>query len=413
MQRRRFFVKAGGALVAAGAASVVNAPNVIAQPRVQWRMPTMWPPALDVLQGNAQKFAKIVEELTGGRFKIQVFAGGELMPATGVFDACIQGTVEAFNGAAYYWAGKENGLQWFTSVPFGLNTQGYTAWYQQGDGLKLWEEAYAPFGVVPRPGQSTNPQMGGWFRKKINTVDDLKGLKIRIPGPRRQGVREGGRGGRAPAAGRDLHGARARHHRRHRVHRAVRRPQARLQNAARYYYYPGWQEATSIAEFSFNKKAYDGLPADYRHALDYAAAVILAASDAEYFVKNSTALHRLNTEFKTKVELIKFPDAVLDGARKIAAQVMQEEADKSPMAKKVAAAYAKFVTTTSDWAKVEGAYYSTLSQLAAPRGRGAGRPPSVPRRTANLSGPATEPARISSSRPTLTGRPFRVEGGHA
>ena len=179
---RRFFVKAGGALVAAGAAAVVDAPNVIAQPRVQWRMPTMWPPALDILQGNAQKFARIVDELTAGRVKIQVFASGELMPATGVFDACLQGTVEAFNGAAYYWAGKENGLQWFTSVPFGLNTQGYMAWYQQGDGLTLWEEAYAPFGVVPRPGQSTNPQMGGWFRKKINTVDDVKGLKIRIPG---------------------------------------------------------------------------------------------------------------------------------------------------------------------------------------------------------------------------------------
>src|SRR5688500_4413236 len=182
MQRRRFLVKAGGLLAATGAATVVDAPNVIAQPRVQWRMPSMWPPALDILQGNAQKFARIVDELTGGRFKIQVFAGGELMPATGVFDACLQGTVEAFNGAAYYWAGKENALQWFTSVPFGLNTQGYTAWYQHGGGLALWEEAYAPFGVVPRPGQSTNPQMGGWFRKKINTIDDFKGLKARIPG---------------------------------------------------------------------------------------------------------------------------------------------------------------------------------------------------------------------------------------
>jgi hypothetical protein len=123
-----------------------------------------------------------VPERTGGRFKIQVFAGGELMPPTGVFDACAQGTVEAFNGGAYYWAGKETAFQWFTSVPFGLNAQGYFAWYHFGDGLKLWEEAYAPFGLVPRPAQSTNPQMAGWFRKKINSVDDFKGLKIRIPG---------------------------------------------------------------------------------------------------------------------------------------------------------------------------------------------------------------------------------------
>jgi TRAP-type mannitol/chloroaromatic compound transport system substrate-binding protein len=294
----------------------------------------MWPPALDVLQGNAQKFARIVDELSGGRLKIQVFAGGELMPPTGVFDACLQGTVEAFNGAAYYWAGKENALQWFTSVPFGLNTQGYMAWYQQGGGLALWEEAYAPFGVVPRPGQSTNPQMGGWFRKKINTVDDLKGLKIRIPGLAGKVYAKAGAAVVLLPPGE--------------IYTALERgtldaaefigPHDDLklgfQNAARYYYYPGWHEATSIAEFSFNKKAY---------------------------MKNATGLQRLNTEFKTKVELIKFPDALLDGARKVSAQVMHEEADKSPLAKKVAAGYDKFLGATADWAKVEGAYYSTLS----------------------------------------------------
>ena len=361
MQRRKFLVKAGGVLVAAGGASVIDAPNVIAQPKFQWRMPTMWPPALDILQGNAQKFARIVEELTGGRLKIQVFAGGELMPATGVFDACLQGTVEAFNGAAYYWAGKETALQWFTSVPFGLNTQGYMAWYQQGGGLALWEEAYAPFGVVPRPGQSTNPQMGGWFRKKINTIDDVKGLKIRIPGLAGKVYAKAGAAVVLLPPGE--------------IYTALERgtidaaefigPHDDLklgfQNAARYYYYPGWHEATSIAEFSFSKKAYDGLPAEYRRALDYAASVILGASDAEYFVKNSNGLQRLNTEFKTKVELIRFPDAVLDGARKVSAQVMQEEAEKSAMAKKVAAAYAKFLNATAEWSKVEGAYYSTLS----------------------------------------------------
>ena len=361
MQRRRFFVKAGGLLVAAGATSVVNAPHVIAQPRFQWRMPTMWPPALDILQGNAQKFAKIVDDLTGGRLKIQVFAGGELMPATGVFDACQQGTVEAFNGAAYYWAGKESALQWFTSVPFGLNTQGYTAWYQHGGGLALWEEAYTQFGIVPRPGQSTNPQMGGWFRKKINTVDDLKGLKIRIPGLAGKVYAKAGAAVVLLPPGE--------------IYTALERgtidaaefigPHDDLklgfQNAARYYYYPGWHEATSIAEFSFNKKAYDALPAEYRRALDYAASVILGSSDAEYFVKNAVGLQRLNTEFKGKVELIKFPDPFLDGARKVAAQVMQEEADKSALAKKVASAHDKFFTSTAEWSKVEGAYYSTLS----------------------------------------------------
>ncbi|HLF48310.1 MAG TPA: ABC transporter substrate-binding protein, partial [Methylomirabilota bacterium] len=183
MEGRRRFILKGATLAAAGAAAaVVNAPNVIAQPKFQWRMCTSWPPALDVLQGNAQRFAKIVDEMSGGRLKIQVFAAGELMPAFGVFDATSQGTLEMFNSAAYYWAGKEPATQWFTAVPFGMNAQSTYTWYYYGDGLKLWEETYAPFNLVPRPSASTGVQMGGWFRKKINTIADYKGLKMRIPG---------------------------------------------------------------------------------------------------------------------------------------------------------------------------------------------------------------------------------------
>ena len=182
MQRRKFIVKAGGTLAAAAAAVAVDAPNVIAQPKFQWRMSTTWTPALDVLQGAAQRLGKIVDEMSGGRLKIQVFAGGELMPAFGCFDATSQGTIECFMGAPYYWAGKEPGLQWFSAVPFGLNPQGMMAWYLDGDGLKLWEETYAAFNLVPRPGPSTGVQMAGWFRKKINSIADYKGLKMRIPG---------------------------------------------------------------------------------------------------------------------------------------------------------------------------------------------------------------------------------------
>jgi TRAP-type mannitol/chloroaromatic compound transport system substrate-binding protein len=360
MERRKFLVKAGGVLAAAGAAPAVNAPNVIAQPRFQWRLPTMWTPANDILQGSAQKFAKIVEELTAGRLKIQVFAAGELMPAIGVFDACIQGTIEAYNGAGYYWAGKENALQWFTSVPFGLNAQGYYAWFHHADGLKLYEEAYQPFNVVPRPSLATSPQMTGWFRKKINSIDDLKGLKIRIPGLGGKVYAKAGAAVVLLPPGE--------------IYTALERgtldatefigPHDDLklgfQNAARYYYYPGWHEPTSIAEFGFNKKAYDGLPADVRHALDYASTVTYTSSVTEYFVKNSIGMQRLTGEFKTKVELVRLPDAVIDAVRKLSAQVMQEESDKSPMAKKVAASYAKFVAATADWAKVEGGYYAIL-----------------------------------------------------
>ena len=182
MERRRFIVKAGGTLVAAGAAAVVDAPNVIAQPKVQWRMSTTWTPALDHLQGAALRLAKVVDEMSGGRFRIEVFPGGQIMPQFACFDATSQGTIEAFMASAYYWTAKEPAVEWFTTVPFGMNPQGMAAWYYQSDGLKLWEETYAAFNLVPRPATAAAPQMAGWFRKKINTIGDYKGLKMRFGG---------------------------------------------------------------------------------------------------------------------------------------------------------------------------------------------------------------------------------------
>ncbi|MGH7419046.1 MAG: ABC transporter substrate-binding protein, partial [Candidatus Rokuibacteriota bacterium] len=125
---------------------------------------------------------KVVEETSGGRFRIEVFPGGQIMPPFDYFDATSQGTIEAFMGSGQYWTAKEPALEWFTTIPFGMNPQGMAAWYYQGDGLKLLEETYAPFNLVPRPAMSNAPQMAGWFRKKINTIGDYKGLKMRIPG---------------------------------------------------------------------------------------------------------------------------------------------------------------------------------------------------------------------------------------
>src|SRR5437867_7067202 len=179
-ERRRFIVKAGGAMAAVAAATIADAPNVIAQPKVQWRMSTAWTRASDIVQGAAQRLAKIVEETSGGRFRIEVFPGGQIMPDFACFDAASKGTIEAFMSSAYYWTAKEPAVEWFTTVPFGMNPEGMAAWYSQGDGLKLWEETYAAFNLVPRPATASSPQMAGWFRKKIGTIGDYKGLKMRI-----------------------------------------------------------------------------------------------------------------------------------------------------------------------------------------------------------------------------------------
>ena len=354
MERRRFIVKAGGALVAAGAAAVVEAPSVIAQQKYQWRMATSWTPALDILQGGAQRFAKIVDEMSGGRLKIQVFAAGELIPAFGVFDACSQGTIECYNSASYYYAGKEPATQWFTAVPFGLNAQGMQAWQVSGGGQKLWEELYAGFDLVPRRGGSTGVQMGGWFRKKINTTADFKGLKMRIPGLGGKVIAKAGGTVTLLAVG-DIFPS---------LERGVidatewvgplQDERAGFYKATKFYYYPGWHEPGTTAEFFFNKKAYDALPVDIRRALDAATTYADAWNLAEHEKGNAGALERLVN--KHGVQLFRFPDGVLRDFRKLSAEVVREEADKSPMAKKVNEHYEKF--------KKEWLAYSDLSERA-------------------------------------------------
>lgn len=361
MDRRKFLVGGGGVLAATGA-SLSEAPSVIAQPRFQWRMAASWAPATEVLWAGSQRFATIVDELTGGRLKIEVFAGGELVPSFGVFDACSQGTIEMFNSSAVYWGAKDPATQWFSSVPFGLNAQGKQSWFHAGDGLRLWEETYAPFGLVPRPGGSTGVQMGGWFRKKIDRLADLKGLKLRMPG---LGGRVLAKAGATPMVlpltqalqaleqgtidGAELVGP----------HDDLI---AGFYRGARYYYYPGWHDAGGGMEFTFNRKAYESLPVDLRRALDYTALAVGGVILAEYEAKNALALRRLRTEFKGRVEVLPFPAEVMKALKKLAAEVLREESEKSPMARKVYASYTKFQELLQDWGRIsEGAYHNLVA----------------------------------------------------
>ena len=364
MEGRRRFILKGATLAAATAATVVNAPNVIAQPKFQWRLSTTWTPALDVLQGGAQRFGKIVDEMSGGRLKIQIFAGGELMPAFGAFDATSQGTIEAFNAAPYYWAGKEPALQWFSAVPFSFNPQAQMAWYIHGDGLKLWEEIYAAFNLVPRPGASTGVQMAGWFRKKINSTADFKGLKMRIPGLGGKVVAKAG-GTVILTPGGEIYTA---------LERGTIDStewvgphddmKLGLHNAAKYYYYPGWHEPGTTGEYAFNKKAYDSLPADLKGIIDYACQSMQVHTFMEYEWKNTIALQKLKTDFKGKVEILALSNATLKDLKKISDDVIKEESEKSPQARKVYASVKKFEAALNDWRLLsEAAYHAQIAAV--------------------------------------------------
>ncbi len=361
--RRRFIATASGVMAAAAAAAVVDAPNVIAQPKVQWRMSTAFPPALDVFQGAAQRLAKVVEEMSGGRFRIEVFPGGQIMQPFECFDAASQGKIEAFMGPASYWLDKERALEWFTTIPFGMNPEVMSAWYYQGDGLKLWEEAYAGFNLVPRPALAVAPQMAGWFRKKITTIADYKGLKMRIGTGLGAKVyaKAGATAVLTPAA--EIYAA---------LERGVIDASEwvgphddmvlGLHRTARYYYYPGWHEPGTTQGFGLNKKAYDALPVDLRRMLDHAAAAVQVYGLTEYHVKNAIALGRLKTEFKGKVEILPLPVPVLRDLKKLSVEVIREESEKTPMARKVHASFTKFQALVGPWDHVaEGAYHQLVA----------------------------------------------------
>jgi TRAP-type mannitol/chloroaromatic compound transport system substrate-binding protein len=358
--RRRFLTAAGVAIAATAAAA--GAPAVIAQPRVQWRMSTSFTAAFDIVHGVAQRLARAVGEMSGGRFRIEVFPGGQIMQPFECFEAASQGKVEAFMGSPQYWNDKEAAIEWFSTIPFGMNPQGMTAWYHQGDGRALWDAAYAGFNLVARPALCNGPQMAGWFRKKITAIGDFKGLKMRIPN---LGGKVYGRAGATtvvtPLA---------------EVYAALERGvidaaeligphddmTAGLHKTARFYYYPGWHEPGTILDFGFNKKAYDALPADLRRMLDHATAAVQAYGSADFHAKNALALERLRTEFKGKVEILALPAPVLRELKKLSLEVVREQSEKTPLARKVHASFTKFQALIGPWDHVaEGAYHQLIA----------------------------------------------------
>ena len=360
--RRRFIVGASGALAAVATTAIVDAPNVIAQPTIRWRMSTAYPATLDVLHGSARRLAKVVEETSGGRFRIEVFPAGQIMEPYACFDAASQGTVEAFMASSWTWASKEPAFSWFGTIPFGMNAQGMPAWCYQGDGLNLWEEAYAAFNLVPRPGPAIAPQTAGWFRKKINTIGDYKGVKMRIAGLGGRVIAKAG-GSAVVIPGGEIYGA---------LERGVINAaewigpqddmQLGLHRTARYYYYPGWQDCGTLIMFGFNKRAYEALPVDLRRTLDHAAAAVGVYGITDYHTKNAIALERLKTEFKGKVEVLPLPASVLRDLKKLAAEVVREESEKTPMARRVHASFTKFQALVGPWDRIaEGAYHQLVA----------------------------------------------------
>ena len=306
----------------------------------QWRMVTTWPKNLPGMGLAPVTLSKMVDKMSNGRLKITVYGAGEVVPALGVFDAVSLGNVEMGHGAAYYWKGKVPIAQFFTAVPFGLTAQEMDGWLQHGGGMPLWEELYARYNLVPFAGGNTGVQMAGWFNKEINSLEDIKGMKMRIPGLGGE-VFE-----RAGGTAINLPGGEIFTSLQTGVIDATEWVGPYndltfgLYQVAKYYYYPGWQEPGPTLEFIVNKEAFDSLPADLQEIVRVATRAVNDDLLAEYTARNNAALRELVD--KHHVELRKLPDDVLTELHRISDEVIAEIPGDDPLAQRIYQSYIQY-----------------------------------------------------------------------
>jgi len=343
MDRRKFIAGTGMAgILAAGVAPAVHAQNAT----IRWRLASSFPKSIDTLFGGAEVFAAKIKELSGGKFTISTHAAGELMPAFGVLDGVQQGTVECAHTAPYYFFGKDETFALDCAIPFGLNGRQMNAWMFDGNGLKLLREFYAAYNIVNFPLGNTGAQMGGWYRKEINTVADLKGLKFRI----------GGFGGKIleplgvvpqnlPAG---------------EIYQALEKGtidaaewivpyddlKLGLYKVAKHYYYPAFWEGGPQLSLYVNNKAYNALSPEYKAMVEVAATYAHVEIPAKYDARNPKALKEL---VAGGAKLHRLPKPIMDQAFKVSQDVYADLSAKNPRWKKIFADYEAFRREQNLW----------------------------------------------------------------
>lgn len=368
MKRREFVKKStaltflgGSALLGCGSDTSNDGPAVHTRKKYQWNMVTTWPPHFPVMGEGADQIATWIDEMSEGQLKIQVYGGGELVPALETFDAVSQGTAQMGHSASYYWAGKVPAGQFFTAVPFGMNAQQMNSWIYSGGGLELWRDLYAPFNIIPFPAGNTGMQMGGWFNKEINSASDLQGLKMRIPG---LGGKVIAKAGGAPilTAGGEIYTN---------LDRGVIDATEWVgpyhdylmgfHRIAKFYYYPGWHEPGPVLELIVNKAHWEGLPKNLQTIIQTAAYRANVWMLAQFEAQNAIYLQKIIDE--GKVDIRKFPDPVLTALKKYANDVVGELTSSDAAANKIFDSFQKFRKAATKWANVSEKVYYTFENI--------------------------------------------------
>jgi TRAP-type mannitol/chloroaromatic compound transport system substrate-binding protein len=348
--KRREFIGASSLAVLGCSNDNAESDTTNSSEQFRWRMVTSWPLNFPGHGVSAARLARRFSELSGGRLQVDVFAARELVPALEVLDAVSGGSIQMGHTGPIYWRGKIPAAPIFGSIPFGMQADEFNAWIYHGGGLDLWREAYEPLNVIPFLAGNTGPQMGGWFNKEINSLADLVGLKMRIPG---LGGDVMNRAGALPvtlAAG-DIFTALQTG--------AIDAAEwvgpyndlaFGLHQAARYYYYPGWQEPSGALECIISKPAYDALPMDLKYIIETAC---IAEADyvlAEFNARNFQALNVLINEHQ--VELRAFPNEVLAELKLHSEAILTEMIINDELVGRIYESYTKFAGELDEWMKI-------------------------------------------------------------
>ncbi|URI11693.1 TRAP transporter substrate-binding protein [Aquincola tertiaricarbonis] len=356
---RRSFVRGAGI---AGVLAAGTAPAFVqAQANIRWRLASSFPKSLDTIYGAAEVFSKKVSDMSGGKFQISVHAGGELMPPFGVVDAVQNGTVDMCHTVPYYFFGKDPTFAIGAAIPFGMNSRQMTAWMLHGNGLKLMREFYAQYNMISFPGGNTGSQMGGWFRKEVKSLADIKGLKFRIGGfagkiiERMGGVPQNIPGGE--------------------IYQSLEKgtidaaewvgpyddQKLGFYKVAPFYAYPGWWEGGPEVDFFINTKAYEALTPEYKAIVEAASMTAHVDMQAKYDALNPTALKQL---VAAKVKLMPFPKDVMDAAFKESMAVYADLSKTNPNWKKVYTDYAAFLKDQNLWFRFTEGQFDRYMQSA-------------------------------------------------
>ncbi len=368
MKRREFLSSAAKTGLAAGAVTTIAAPAIAqSMPEVKWRLASSFPKSLDTLYGAAEVITKRVAAMTDNRFQIRPFAAGEIVPGLQVLDAVQAGTVECGHTAAYYYVGKDPTFAFDTAVPFGLNTRQQNAWMLHGGGLELMREFFKEYNVYNIPCGNTGAQMGGWFRKEIKTVEDLKGLKFRIGGFAGQVLTPLGVVAQQLAGG-DIYPA---------LEKGTLDAaewvgpyddeKLGFNKVAQFYHYPGWWEGGPMLSTLVNNAAWEQLPAPYKNALEAACYEANTWMVAKYDAVNPAALRRLAA---AGTQLRPFPREVMQACYQSANKIYEETSAKNAKFKKVYDSWVKFRDEEQLWWRVAELTFDNFMAAVSAQRRG-------------------------------------------